>query len=167
MSLSIKLLTEDQVTSSYLNWMNDTDINKFLESKGKVYTLEDIKIYVKSDRTSYNNYLFGIYLDNNLHIGNIRIGSINFIHRYGSIGLLIGDKKQWGKGYASIAIKLAVDYAFNVLNLNKVTAAMYNINVAANNAFLKNGFRELGIHRNHVYLDGKYIDVIKMEKLNL
>ena len=54
------------------------------------------------------------------HIGNIKLGDINWIHRFSELGIMIGDKRYWGKGYGEEACKLVLAYAFDRLNLNKV-----------------------------------------------
>ena len=94
-----------------------------------------------------------------------KIGDVNHYHRHGDIGLLIGEKDTWKRGIATEAIRLCVAFAFLNLNLNKVTAGMYAPNVGSYKAFLKNGFREIGRLRKHVFYEGEYVDGIKMELL--
>lgn len=137
--ISLKILTQDDVGQSYLKWMNDIDIVKYLDNGWRSYTIDELKVFVKQMNESNNNVLFGIYYnDNNLHIGNIKIGNINFIHRYGSIGLIIGEKEYWGKGIGTESIKLITDFAFSELNLNKVTAGLHVYNIGTYKAFIRN-----------------------------
>jgi len=137
----LKLLTIEDVSDDYVNWMNDNKVTEFLESRWKAYTLEDLKEYVKTMNESQNNFLFGIFdQENDKHIGNIKIGNINYFHRYGDIGLLVGNKDYWGKGVATEAIGLVTKYGFEELNLNKVFAGMYSLNKGSYEAFIKNGF---------------------------
>ena len=46
------------------------------------------------------------------HIGNIKLGPIQWLHRRADLSLFIGDKSCWSLGYASEAIGLVRDWAF-------------------------------------------------------
>ena len=166
-NIYLKILDVEDVSQAYLNWMDDEKIKQFLESRWNKYTINDIKEYVKTISENPNNFFFGIYLnDKNEHIGNIKIGDINQIHKFGDIGLMIGNKTKWGKGYASEAIKLATKHAFKELNLNKVFAGIYENNIGSYKAFLKAGFYEAGRLKKHLLYKGDYVDKIIVEKCN-
>jgi len=162
----IRKLTEKDATERYTGWLNDKMINRYLESRFRMYTPEDVKDYINTMNNGEANCLFGIFdKAGHQHIGNIKIGDIHPGYKYGDIGLIIGEKAWWSKGIATEAIGLTVDYAFDALLLNKVTAGMYANNVGSFKAFLKNGFREVGIFKKHVLYEGEFVDVIKVEKL--
>jgi [ribosomal protein S5]-alanine N-acetyltransferase len=161
--LKLKLLSVEDISGDYLSWMNDPDVTQFLEARWYSYTTERLKEYVNIVNKSQDNYLFGIFLDDK-HIGNIKIGNVN-IHKCADLGLLIGSKSEWGRGYGTLAIQLATDYAFNELNLNKLIACVYEENIASYKAFIKSGYTEVGRYKRHVLYKGKYIDVILLEKL--
>ncbi|CAG0969997.1 MAG: GNAT family protein [Candidatus Methanoperedens sp.] len=162
----LKLLSSEDISQFYVDWMQDEEVIQFLESRWKSYTLNDLRDYVKKTNDGINNFLFGIFLiENDEHIGNIKIGGINQIHRSGDVGILIGNKKMWGKGYGTEAIKLATKYAFEELNLNKVFAGMYANNQGSFDAFMRAGYREAGRFKNHMFFKGKYVDGILVEKL--
>ena len=161
----LKCLTEEDASSEYVSWMNDSEITQFLESKGRKFTLQDIKDYIKKMESSLDNYLFGIFLkDTGQHIGNIKIGGINSIHKFAEMGLIIGKKELHGKGYGTEAIKLATKYAFEKLGLNKLVAGMYENNIGSYKAFIKAGYREVGRLRKHRLYKGRYVDEILVER---
>ena len=86
--------------------MNDFEVHKYTEQKYKKHTLKDIKSYVTQKNKSKNEFLFGIFLkENNNHIGNIKLGPINFIHKTAEISYFIGEKDLWGKSYTTMVIK--------------------------------------------------------------
>ena len=115
---------------------------------------------------SKNNFLFGIFLkENNEHIGNIKIGNINSFHRFADLGIMIGKKELWGKGYATEAIKLATRFAFRKLNLHKLTAGMYAPNKGSHKAFLKCGYVDAGRLRKHRSFNKRYVDNLVVEKI--
>jgi RimJ/RimL family protein N-acetyltransferase len=99
-----------------------------------------------------------------MHVGNIKIGKIDSFHMHAEVGIMIGEKGCWGKGYGTEAIGLVLKYAFNELCLNKLTAGMYSENVGAFKSFVNNGFRKVGVFRKHVLFKGRYIDMIAVER---
>jgi RimJ/RimL family protein N-acetyltransferase len=162
--IRLKLLSPEDVSVDYVEWMRDASITQFLESRWTVYELGDLKEYVKQINSSHNNFLFGIFLlENFRHIGNIKIGNIDYVHRFGDIGLLIGNKEYHGQGYGSEAIEIATEYAFNELNLNKLVAGIYAPNLASCRAFAKAGYRKVGILKYHRYYKGNYVDEVLLE----
>lgn len=151
----------DDVSKLYCSWMNDPEVNKYLESRFYRHSLKTLRNYVCDIRKDKNNAFFAIMLKNgNRHIGNIKLGPINIVHRFADIGIIIGEKDCWGKGYATDAIRLIVKYAFEKLNLHKVTAGCYVPNKGSLGAFKKAGFIQEGVRKNHCYCKGKFVDDI-------
>jgi len=159
---SIKLT---DVSKEYVNWLNSKEIKKFLESRFIKYTLDSLKNYIKKISKDPNIIFMAIIeKERNSHIGNIKMGPIDWNHKNADIGIIIGDKKSWGKGYATEAIQLISDYGFRELNLHKITAGAYSNNTGSIKAFLKAGFYEECKRKNHFNYNGKYIDGILLAK---
>jgi len=155
------------VNDNYYRWMNDPEITQYLESRFYPNSMESLQKYVKRKLGNPDEiFLAIINKERDFHIGNIKIGPINWIHRVAEVGILIGDKTSWGKGYGTEAIGLVVKYAFNILNLHKLTAGCYNSNQGSLKAFQKNGFEIEGIRKKHNFHNGKYIDAILLGLLN-
>lgn len=151
----------EDVNDNYYRWMNDEEITAYTESRFKPYSIEKLKDYVtKIDGQDNSVFLAIIERSKDKHVGNIKLGNINWIHRTGDIGIIIGEKNFWGKGYGSEAIKLITAYAFNKLNLHKVWAGCYEFNKGSIAAFKKAGFSKEGILKKHYFYNGEYIDGI-------
>ena len=165
--LSLDPLSEDSISEQYLMWMNDPEVLKFTESRWEKYDIDDLKSFVINIDKSPKDHLFGIYIiETGKHIGNVKIGNINYHHEFADLGIIIGTKEEWGKGYATEAIKLAVDYAFIQLELYKVTAGVYANNFGSIKALQKAGFKECGRHINHCVFDVDRVDVLVLEIIN-
>ena len=85
----------------------------------------------------------------------------NHIHRRAEFQIIISPDHQ-GQGYASIATRLAMDYAFTVLNLYKLFLVVDVANTRAVAVYKKLGFREEGTLRNEFFVDGVYRDAYRM-----
>jgi ribosomal-protein-alanine N-acetyltransferase len=161
----IELLHEGNCDcEKYLKWMNNYEVVKYTSSKFRTYKLEDIKNYIHTMNHSTTDFLFGIFVDNE-HVGNLKIGFIDYINRTCELGLIIGDEKYWGKGIATKVIELGVKFAFNYLDLFKIKAGMVECNKGSYKAFLKNGFKEVGRWKKEFFINRKRFDHILVEKL--
>lgn len=147
------------VNENYHRWMNDPEVTRYLESRFYPNTLEALREYVSCRRGDHNSVFFAIVLnEGDRHIGNIKLGSINWIHRLADVGIIIGEKDCWGKGYATEAIRLIARHSFNTMNLHKLIAGVYGVNAGSSHAFLKAGFVREGLYKQHYFCEGKYMD---------
>lgn len=162
----LKLLTPKDVSGKYVGWMNNREVTKFIENKDKNNTLEKLKKYVSKMHESLDNYLFGIYLiATNEYIGNIKVGNIHPQHLRADVGLMIGEKKYWGKGYGNQAIAAVANFAFTELKLNKLFAMMVKTNPGSFHAFLKAGFTHVGTFKKHAKIGNTFVDTLIVEVL--
>lgn len=165
-TIFLRDLKKSDATNEYMNWLNSKKINQFLESRFTKHSIVDIENYIKKmNHDADIIFLAIIRKDNQKHIGNIKLGPINWDHKYAEIGIMIGDKNSWGKGFASEAIKLISDFGFNTLKLHKITAGIYEVNIGSIKAFLKAGFFIEGIRFNQFFLKGKYVNHILLAKM--
>lgn len=160
-NIYLREVRPSDVTESYYRWMNDSAITQFLESRFYPNTMENLNEYVKTKQSDPNNLFLAIVTkENHCHIGNIKLGPINWIHRLAEVGVIVGEKDCWGKGYASEAISLVTKFAFDTLNLHKLIAGCYETNQASVKAFQKAGFHIEGIWKSQLYYQGGYVDNI-------
>jgi len=149
-------------TDEYVNWLNDTEINQYLETKYVTQTLETVKSFVISQRDNDHSVLFAICLrDDGRHIGNIKIGPVNPRHKHADISYFIGNRDMWGKGFAREAISLICGFGFNELGLHKIEAGTYECAVNSQKVLKANGFRCEGTLRQHVFFEQRYIDCFR------
>lgn len=160
-------LSVSDVGDSYCCWMNDPAVNQYLESRFIPQSQSCLKTYVESFEGDRNNVILAIILKRNeQHIGNIKLGPIDWYHRLGDVGILIGAKEQWGKEYATEAISLLAGYAFRTLNLHKLKAASYDTNKGSIRAFEKAGFSVEGVRKEQYFCNGRYVDSILLGFIN-
>lgn len=156
----LKKLSVADATPEYVAWLNDPEVNQYLETRFATHTLESVRDFVKKNASDPDTLFLGIFLDSGKHIGNVKLGPINRQHRFADLGIMIGDRQSWGKGYATQAIRLVCEYAFAKLGLNKVTAGAYAENASSIKAFLNAGFTEEGLRRKMYSSGGKRVDAV-------
>lgn len=164
--LLLKPMHTKFITESYLHWMNDLDVCKFLET-AIPYSEVELQDFVNS-MIAKKILFWAITLKHDgSHIGNIKIDPINKKHLIGEYGILMGDRNNWGKGYAKEASKSVISYCFQSLNLRKITLGVIKDNVAAVKLYESLGFEVEGIYRMHGIYCGKYCDAIRMALFNM
>jgi [ribosomal protein S5]-alanine N-acetyltransferase len=159
------LLTPEHVSEDYVNWLNDPEIGRFLESRFVAHTAESTRAYVSTMLESRTNLFLGMESKVlNRHVGNIKLGPIDQQHGLGEIGLMIGERDAWGRGIASNAIDLITRIGINALGLRKITAGCYASNVGSKIAFEKAGFKVEAARKNHFLLDGQGEDLVLLAR---
>jgi ribosomal-protein-alanine N-acetyltransferase len=149
------------VNENYYRWMNDPEVTQYLETRYIPQSMENIRRYVERMEGKTDEIFLAICLkESDQHIGNIKLGPINWIHRFADISLVIGEKEFWGKGLASEAIRLLAKFAFNILNLQKLKAGYYEKNIGSKKAFEKVGFKIEGVLRKQWQIGEKLQDEI-------
>ena len=161
--LVLKPLSREFLSQKYVDWLNDSDVNKYLESGGD-YNLSKLDLYLKD--VENKKILFWAINVNNIHIGNIKIDPICFKHHNAEYGIMMGNKKEWGKGYAKEASNLVISYCFEQLKLHKITLGVIEDNLSAVNLYKKLNFKFEGRLVNHVVHGFKFYNVLRMAIFN-
>ena len=160
--LILQPVSEKHCNETYLSWLQDPETNKFLESRLYKHSIDTIKDFVKQASNSNSLFLAIQLKDGIKHIGNIKIDGIHPIHQTAEYGILMGDKSEWGKGYAKEASIAVIDYCFNQLNIRKITLGVIPENKNALALYKKLGFSIEGILKKQNLYGGAYYDAIRM-----
>ena len=163
--LTLERLLKTHQSQRYLGWMNDSMVYEFLESGGD-YTLEDLNSYLHKVENSDIYFWAILKNEGNKHIGNIKIDPIDYKNKYGEYGIMIGDKTEWGKGFALEASQLVLEFCFQKLNLRKINLGVRSQNKAAIKLYERLGFKIEGRLKNHVVTQDGYDDVYRMAKFS-
>lgn len=79
---------------------------------------------------------------------------------------MIGDKDEWGKGFAFEASETIIKYCFEVLSLRKINLGVVEENISAVQLYKKLGFTIEGVYRNHIVQDSRYLNALRMALFN-
>jgi len=99
------------------------------------------------------------------HIGNIGLSKLDWNARSAELGIFIGEKSQWNRGYGRMAVQLMVRHGFYNLNLNRIFLHVYENNPRAIHSYERAGFIHEGRLRKEAYRNGLYLDVLVMSVL--
>ncbi len=107
---------------------------------------------------------FAIEADGKL-IGQCALFHMDQVARTASLGIGIGDKAYWGRGYGRDALRVLLDYGFRLQNMRRIWLSVNGNNERAMRAYRACGFREEGRLREHVWSNGAYVDLVHMGML--
>ena len=94
-------------------------------------------------------------------IGACSLEDRNPAARTAALGIWVA-KPFWGQGYGTDAIRTLCRFGFEEMNLQRVGLSVYDINLRGVRAYEKVGFKEEGRARRAHFIDGRYVDVIRM-----
>lgn len=130
------------ISKEYLSWMNDKETTKFIHKAKKDISLDDLYSFANKMIHSHEDYFFAILFKKNFqHIGNVRLGPIDFNLMKSGFGILIGDKNFHRLGIGTEVMELIKDFSFNYLQLNKLCFPAVKSHLSATNLYSKTGFK--------------------------
>lgn len=101
----------------------------------------------------------------NKKIGSVYLRDVDSANQKCEFGIFIGEEEFLGRGLGTEAAKLILHFAFEELRVNKVFLRLLAENQRAYKSYLKVGFKEEGMSRQDVLIDGLFHDVIFMSIL--
>jgi RimJ/RimL family protein N-acetyltransferase len=120
--------------------------------------------WVKSQKSNKNGeYNFAVEdMETHSYIGGCGINEVNWISRVATVGIMIGGKNYWNKGYGTDAMRVLIKFIFENMNIRKIKLNVFSFNVRAQKCYEKCGFKVEGILKDELFKDGKYYDEIIM-----
>jgi UDP-4-amino-4,6-dideoxy-N-acetyl-beta-L-altrosamine N-acetyltransferase len=150
---------------TFVRWFGDPDVREFLLLNRPISMAEEEQWFARQLQ-SRDSEVFAIETTDGVHIGNTGLHDINWLHRNAEMGIVIGEKQYWGKGYGSDAARVLLRFAFDEMNLHRVQLTVYEDNVRAIRAYEKCGFRQEGRLRDAIFRKGRYYDMLLMSILS-
>jgi [ribosomal protein S5]-alanine N-acetyltransferase len=148
----LRELKHEDVNETYLSWFRNNEVTSFLEVDGKSLTEKMVTDYIDEGKKNGSYFMYAICLvENNMHIGNLKVGPINHKHRVADLVCVIGDRSQWGKGLATDAIAQGNSLAFESYDIRKLHGQIYADNIGSVKAYCKAGWIIEGV------IEGRYL----------
>jgi RimJ/RimL family protein N-acetyltransferase len=147
----------------YLEFKNDVEIH-FLGSDGPPVpiTLETLQAkYRASMESKGDSVWFAIEADGKF-IGQCILHNFDHLSATCEVGITIGDRDYWGRGYGREALRMLMAYAFRQLNIRKIWLRTTGNNERAIRSYKACGFVEEGRQPAQVWCGDGYEDVVIM-----
>ena len=162
-STIIKPITENEITENYVSWLNDREINKFLEVRHTKQTKDNVVNYINSIRKRNDCDMFAIFdAETKIHIGNLTITSFD-TNSNGSIdfGIMIADKTSRNIGIGAEVLISFIDFIFSHDAIHRISGGAASDNFKSCNTLESIGFIKEGVIRKIYPLEkGRKCDFI-------
>lgn len=142
----------------FLKWYNDTEVLQYLifylpvTEMAREQWLEGLP-----DMRDRVDFIIEVTEDNSAKpIGHCTLHDISAKDQNADLGIAIGEKDYWGKGYGTEAIQLLVNYGFKELNLHRISSRILEHNERSLRMHKKLGFREEGCRRKARFKNGQF-----------
>jgi diamine N-acetyltransferase len=148
-------------------WLNDPEVHRYLLVGRVPLTKEEEERFYDSQSVSSDAYNFEIHVAaDGRYIGNVGLKDVSLVHRHGEIGLVIGSKEDWGKGYGADAIVTCLRFAFFTLGLHAVRICTEERHERALELYRRLGFVETGREREWIFREGRFVDHVLFSMLD-
>jgi RimJ/RimL family protein N-acetyltransferase len=148
-----------------VRWQRDSEFHRLADGDpANVASEKKIKEWIekRGEEIKPERYPFSIRaLEGDRLIGFIGLW-VDLVHSEGWVGIGIGEREFWGKGYGTEAMCLILQYAFTEINLQRVSLALHSYNTRALKSYEKAGFRLEGTTRADQQREGKRTDTFWM-----
>lgn len=141
-----------------VDWLTDPDVVRYSEQRHEKHSLSSQLRYVLSFRGQSRIWAI-MLVENGLHIGNLT-ASYDEYNRVYDVGIMIGEKKHWGKGLGKEAWAAACNWLFVEGGARKLEAGCMRDNTAMAKIIRSSGFREEGERHGHFLLNGSPVGAL-------
>ena len=163
MSITLRPV-EKKDLDNMMSWVNDPAVIGNFGHFDHAITREEETAFIDTLIASNTDRSYTIEHDGE-YVGNVVLHQINWKTRNGRLGLIIGNKTYWGKGYAQESLKEIVRKGFDDYQLHKIWAIVFPENKRMQHILEKFGFREEGRLRDEYRNHGGYHDMIRYSLL--
>jgi RimJ/RimL family protein N-acetyltransferase len=161
----VRLTAEDpeKDAGAIERWTRDTEYQRYLEVHPiRPYTEQNWRKRLEGELND-RYYAFGVRpLDDERLIGFVALFSVRALHGEAFVGIGIGERELWGKGYGTDAMQVLLGFAFDELNLHRVTLMVLADNARAVRSYEKCGFVYEGRLRLAEHRGGRRQDLLMM-----
>jgi RimJ/RimL family protein N-acetyltransferase len=146
---------------TFVRWFNDAEVRHYLDMLMPMSQAEEER-WFEAHLDKRDSPIFGIETLDGLLIGNVGLSDIDWQNRHAVLGIVIGEREYWDKGYGSEAITTLLRFVFEEMNLHRVSLRVFDYNLRAVRCYEKCGFKREGRLRQARFHDGKYHDELVM-----
>jgi len=150
----------------WARWLNDLAVSLPLGDEAYItYGIERAQQDVRETAQRQDHVFTIVEKESGRAVGRCLLFAVNPVDRCAMVGIFIGEGDSRGKGYGQEAMRLLLDFSFNLLNLHNIMLGVFDFNERAIHAYQSLGFHEIGRRREARWIGGKAYDVILMDLL--
>lgn len=158
--MRIESFSEAWLSERYVSWLNDPELMRFSENRHRRHTEESCREYAASFEGTPHYFWAIVAHDSALgHIGNIT-AYVNPEHGLADVGILVGERQVWGRGYGTEAWMAVCDFLLREVGLRKVTAGTLSVNRGMLSIMNRTGMQQDGVRVEHYLVNNEPVNMV-------
>ncbi|MGI6280331.1 MAG: GNAT family N-acetyltransferase, partial [Acutalibacteraceae bacterium] len=149
-------------TENIVKWRNSPSVVQNFIFRKPLTKEDHLKWYETKIKAGNVAQFIIIETDTDKPVGSVYLRDIDKENKKAEFGIFIGEDCARGKGYGTAATALIVKYGFEELDLNRIYLRVFADNLGAIKCYKKCGFKQEGVFREDVIIDGKPYDMVFM-----
>jgi RimJ/RimL family protein N-acetyltransferase len=164
----VRLVADDPKTLAerYTRWSRDSEYWRLMDSGiTRPVSQKAMEKFLEGmlEDNPLGNFSFSVYtLADQRLIGDVGMSGFAWAQGDCFVGISLGEREFWGRGYGTDAMRVLLGYAFQELNLHRVSLNVFDYNPRAIRSYEKVGFRHEGRVRQALKRDGRRWDMLFM-----
>jgi len=142
-------------------WRTDVELARYDAARPFAASYEDYLSLYRDELTYPSPYrrTLAVEDDAGRHIGNVMYYNIDAIRREAEIGITIGEREYWSRGYGSDAKRTLCRFGFEMMNLHRIELEVIDGNDRARAIYGRLGFVHEGTRRDAIFKAGRFRDI--------
>ena len=151
----------------FVRWFNDAETASFLSMRAPMSIAAEEQWFERllGEQGKSRWHFVMCKLDGGQPIGTIGLFDVDEVNGSAGMGIVVGEKSLWGKGYGTDALNALLDFGFGELRLERIWLEVNDDNLRGKRSYEKCGFVYEGTERHAMYRDGRHRDIELMSIL--
>lgn len=160
--VNLKPVDKETMSKAFVTWQRDTEFSRMADDEpANLFSQQADQRWLEKYWDDMIMFAIHSAADDKL-IGSIELMEFKRVSGDAWVGIGVGEKEYWGKGYGTEAMQMMLRYGFEELNLHRVSLSVFEYNLRGIKSYEKAGFQEEGRIRQYMIREGKTWDLIFM-----
>lgn len=161
--VSLHWFDESCITADYLGWLHDPEVVRYSGQRFREHTEQTCRAYLTTFSDSANLFLAMRMRYDGRMVGTMT-AYVALPHGTADMGLLVGDRSQWGKGLGLDAWQTLMQYLLVERRIRKVTGGTLRCNVGMVRIMERSGMQLEAVRPRQQLVDGEVQDELYYAK---
>lgn len=161
----LRPFASSDINDAYINWLNDTEVVKFSNQRFLKHDRASCLHYFESFRGTGNMFMSVRRLSDDSPIGTLT-AYLSRHHGTVDVGIMIGDKAVWGKGYGQDAWNTMTDWLLGREDIRKLTAGTLACNLGMIKLMERSGMSLEAVRKAQEVVEGRTEDILYYAKFH-
>ncbi len=163
--LTLHIFSVEHVNDNYIDWLNDPEVVKYSNQRFKPHDANSCHNYLKSFENTENLFL-AVHLKEAEEFIGTMTAYYSAPHQVVDLGLMIGNKKYWGRGFGQEAWNLLMSFMLEKSKIRKVTGGTSSSNLGMINIMKRAEMKADGRRIEQELMDGVPADIVYFAKFS-